>query len=58
MKRLNLKIKFEMEIHGMQSISNSSNKAIELDDNQKKALDIALKKARERKRAQFRWKRR
>lgn len=55
MKRLNLKIKFEMEIHGMQSQSanNSSNKAIELDNNQKKALDIALKKARERKIRQF-----
>lgn len=51
-KRLNLKRKFQMNIHGMKPVVSEEGE-IKLDDNQKKAMAIGLKRAKERKATEF-----
>lgn len=46
--------KFEMAIHGVEPQAEQQEQAdMNLDDDQKKAMEIALKKAQERKRLEF-----
>jgi len=55
-ERTNSERKFQASIHGIElekKVPEGQKLETKLDENQKKALDIALKRAKERKRSEF-----